>query len=253
VTDPQWCTKITVAGHRGEQNAYEDTIRALRADRRQGVDFENDVWNLASRDGVPNAGPPVVIHDPTLRRTVDPATLNGLSPDTKIGDVTPQQWAQLRTNGGQPLPTLHALLYDAARWGVCGMVQVKYTPNHPEQIASWARKSSCIVFYGSPSVYNGVCYQTAMAAMQAAGMEIGLKVNPACPSTLSEDFDFGYSFVIGGSNTAAYVSHAHRLGLKVGNYNTANHQRWAALVEARVDYLIVPHTLTAQRWLGRHR
>jgi glycerophosphoryl diester phosphodiesterase len=251
VSDPHWCSQVTVVGHRGEQDEFENTIRALRADRRQGADFETDVWNLASRAGVPNAGPPVVIHDPTLARTVDPATLHGLSPDTKIGDVTPQQWALLRTNAGQPLPRLHTWLYDAARWGVCGMVQVKYTPNDPDQVAAWASRSPCISFYGSPHLYNGVCLQTGMEAMKTAGMTIGLKADPACPSTLSEDAAFGYSYVIGGDNSPSGVAQAHALGLKVGNYDTADRQRWAELVDAKVDYLLVPRTIKLEQWLGR--
>jgi len=245
------CASVEMLGHRGVQNIDEDTLVALRRDAKLGVRFEADTWRLASPDGTPNAGPSVVIHDPTLRRTVDPTCLGDLSPDTKVGEVTPAQWKTLCNRAGDRLPTLRQWIVKAAKWGVPGIMEIKYLPVDPAEVADWVTSSGAHVsFYVSPHKYKGVCNQNSAAAMKAVGMVIGLKVSHKCPVSLQDAADMGYSYAIGGDvEDPTYVEEAHALGLRVGNYNSRHIAAWTRLVDAGADMIIASHPKRLRDWL----
>jgi len=245
------CAKVEILGHRGIQNANEDTLAALRRDAELGVGFESDTWRLAAADGTPNAGPSVVIHDQTLARTVDPSCLGDLSPDTEVGHVTLRQWRQLCSRGGEHLPTLRQWIRNAGRLGVDGIMEIKWAPADAAKVARWVRASGAdISFYAAPHLYQGTCYQTAATAMQAAGMPVGLKANPDCPVSLQEAADLHYGYVIGGpAKDPAYVQEGHDLGLLIGNYNSGSVLTWTELVDAGADIIIAPHPQLLQAWL----
>jgi hypothetical protein len=245
----------TVVGHRGRQGprtgTNENTLRALRSDRHHGVRFETDVWNLAARDGTPNAGPPAIFHDSTLGRVVSSESLaaTGLTSSTYIGDVTRQQFSQLRTKGGQPLPLAHAWINHAGKWHVRGLMEIKYAPQHPERFARWVREARAgVTVYASPHLYDGVCHQTAMTELRDAGLKVGLKVSRTCPVSLSDAAAFGYRVVV-GPVTASYVEQAHALGLRVGNYDSGRVSMWIDLINAGADFIIAPHPAVLQQWL----
>lgn len=245
------CATVMILGHRGIGGMYENTLAALKRDAKLGVRFESDTWRLASADGTPDAGPSVVIHDPTLRRTVDPICLRDLSPDTKIGQVTPAQWRTLCNWAGQPLPTLHQWIRKAARLGVPGIMEVKYLPRDLEQVAGWvAATGAKISFYVSPHKFQGVCNQSSATALMDAGLSVGLKVSSVCPVSLQEAADMGYKYVIGGAvRDPAYVAQAHALGLRVGNYNSRRVATWTQLIDAGVDMIIASHPKRLKDWL----
>jgi glycerophosphoryl diester phosphodiesterase len=245
------CASIQIYGHRAIGNANENTLAALKRDAKLKVRFESDTWRLAAADGTPNAGPSVVIHDPTLRRTVDPACLGSLSPDTRVGQVTLAQWKTLCNRTGEPLPTLRQWIRKAGRWGVPGIMEVKYLPRDLAQIADWIATSGAkISFYVSPHKYHGVCNQNSAAALSAAGLTVGLKVSSACPVSLEDAAALGYDFVIGGDAAdPVYVAQAHALGLRIGNYNSRRVATWTRLVDAGVDMIIAARPKRLRDWL----
>jgi glycerophosphoryl diester phosphodiesterase len=240
-----------VLGHRAVQNVNEDTLVALKRDAKLGVRFEADTWRLAAADGTPNAGPSVVIHDPTLRRTVDPACLGDLDPDTRIGEVTPAQWKTLCNRAGDPLPTLHQWIRKAARWGVPGIMEIKYRPGDLDQLAAWVTETGARVsFYATPHKYDGVCNQSTATDLEAAGLTVGLKVSYVCPVTLEDAADIGYDYVIGKeAKDPTYVAQAHVLGLRVGNYDSRRPRAWKALIDARADMIIAANPKQLRDWL----
>lgn len=108
-----------VVAHRGASAAApENTLAALRRAAAMGARWaECDV--RTSADGVP-----VVIHDATLDRTTD-----GRGP---VADRTAAELEKLDAGGrfdpataGEPLPTLAAMLADAARLGLGLNVEIK--------------------------------------------------------------------------------------------------------------------------------
>jgi glycerophosphoryl diester phosphodiesterase len=256
VDHPDWCTSARTMGHRTEEGSNENTLLALRHVASYGnAWFETDQWNLASDSGVPNAGQPVIFHDPTLGRVVSDACLKkaGLTKDTHINTVTMAQFKLLCTKGGEPLPTLKQYIDLAGQLQVHGIIEVKYVPNSPSTVASWVNQANAPVsFYAAPQYQNGKCYQTAMTKMKQVGMTVGLKNRSQyCPMSLAQIASFGYAFetTTTAVATASYVQNAHDLGIKVGVPASTDNSFRATLVDRHIDYLLSNDPKNLECWL----
>lgn len=248
-----------LVGHRAAEGpksgTNENTLLALETDYKLGVGCETDSWRLAANDGTPNKGISVIFHDQTLGRVVSASSLRqaGLTAQTKIGDVTYQQFSLLRTKGGQPLPTLQQWIQRTGELKVSCMIEIKFTPGNLSEVAGWVRDYSAPVsFYARPQDPNSQypCYQTSASAMIKVGLKVGLKYNTKCPMTIDEISAFGYSYVtISPSKiTKTFVKKAHAAGLKVGNYNSKSKKTWKKLVEAGSDFIIAGNVSTLNKW-----
>ncbi|MFD7661547.1 glycerophosphodiester phosphodiesterase [Streptomyces sp. NPDC059788] len=114
------CTVPAVIGHRGTP-ADENTLRGFEDAVAAGASgFELDVhW---TRDNVP-----VLSHDPTVDRTT--------GGHGEIAAMTAAQVRGLRTDRGEPVPTLAEALKYAAAHRLTAMVELKPTPT-PAQVRS---------------------------------------------------------------------------------------------------------------------
>jgi hypothetical protein len=167
-----------IYGHRclqgdGKENTLEALDRVAR--KMQQPACEIDAWRLSD-------GRWVVVHDPTWRRTIDPATIPAGTP-AKVKDSTWDQVRKMRTKAGRQVPTLKRFLNQAEDQGVKLLVEVKnMTPdalltNHPEVWSYRQAKASD-------------CSTDAITTMVQAGYPTGYKEGP-CEFTVQQVIDLG--------------------------------------------------------------
>lgn len=115
------CVNIPAVAHRGGTERYvENTLNAFRDAANRGVAYwETDVRFTA--DDVP-----VLLHNETLDQTTD-----GTGP---VADLLADDLADVRTVGGQQVPTLAELINDAQVDGARILVELKTNPTP----AQWA-------------------------------------------------------------------------------------------------------------------
>lgn len=246
VQDSGRCDRVTVFGHRGRQwrtDTNENTLYAFRLDAKVGASFEADTWVLAD-------GTPVVFHDRTLGRVVDPMSMpSGVTSKTRITDLTLEQYRQLRTKGGWPLLTLERLLKFSGERRVSGIIENKYGLLDPAQVSAWVHQYHArVAFYETPKCQDG---QLVPPAFPEYGVRVGAKYIGGCRPSPRHMAAAGFSFLItaGDTITRSFVHHAHSYGLEVGNFNSGKVSVWTRLVNAGADYLVVPRPARAERWL----
>jgi hypothetical protein len=261
------CRKLArhVFGHRcrqyPEDRTNENTLRSLREAHLNGVGCESDTPRIASDDGTPSAGRSVIFHDLNQLTRVTSAesrTLAGVPDDATIAEVTLRQFRLLRTKGGEPLPTLRQFIRFAARHQVPAMIELKWTPADPAQVAALVRQfggQRFVSFYQEPQPADGPhpCDLNGSQAFIAEGLRVGVKQLDACPMRLSDLAAAGYSFIAadGDKITRARVRRAHALGLSIGNQNSGRATDWVHLVRTRADFAIAPRPGAMKRWLMR--
>lgn len=253
VSDPAQCALVKDVGHRAAEGpasgTNENTLWALARDRRAHAQCETDTWQLKS-------GQMVMHHDPTIRRVVDPATMPaGVSPSSRVTDLTLTQWRVLRTKGGKRLPTLHSWIRHSGTWHVRCMIELKTMPSHPATIMQWIQRYGAHdSFYATPAVGGPGCNADAVQAMRQVGATIGLKYPKTCLSrvTLDQIVADGYSYVTYRTSmlTESLVMADHAVGLRVGSSRTPHPRGWSRCVSNHVDFIISPDPEALRTWLG---
>ena len=252
-------------GHRCREypadRTNENTILALRAAGRAGVGCESDTPRIAGDDGTPAAGISVIYHDMNQLTRVTSAESRaeaGVPDDATIRDVTLHQFSLLRTKGGEALPTLRQFIRSASRHQIPTMIELKWTPAHPENVARLVRRfggGPFISFYQQPQRVDGPhpCSLRGARALISAGLRVGIKQRAGCPMSMEDIAAGGFSFVAAdiGDVTRARVREAHSVGLLLGNKSSRLPRHWEQLVRARADFAIAPRPAAMKRWLLR--
>ncbi len=239
------CQQLVVAGHRGKHYAAattnENTIKAFKAAKKAGAKLlEIDSWNTS--DGVP-----VVVHDQTWKRTIDPDTLKSLP--AKVNETTFAQVQTLRTKGGEKVPTLQEAIAWAGTAKVTLMVEIKWGFTNPEQVAGWVKQHKAKVwFYQSP--HEKWHTLTGVEAMQQYGMVTGVKMQNYHWLTPEQLHDAGYKFAVmsQGKLTKKRVKAHHALGIKVYPKNSTKKSEWNKMYKAGVDGIIATSPSKLAKW-----
>lgn len=258
------CFSVDAVGHRAREYVgsvtNENTIAALRVDDRVGAGCETDTWRLAGDDGSPNQGESIIFHDSTLDRVVSPESLEqaGIPGSSYIGDVTRAQFDQLRTKGGEPLPTLRRWIRYASLHMIHCKIDMKWTPADAAEVAGWIAKyggAKYISFYAAPQDPAGSnpCSLVGLNNMRDAQIRTGIKTVEGCRMSLRAIGEAGYRYVVADASllTAHYTSRAHDFGLKMGNKTSGTPAVWTRLVRRDSDFIIAPRPGRLVKWLRR--
>lgn len=243
------CKRVKfVLGHRCRHwpnaRTNENTVASVRwvAEHAPGAGCEIDVWRL--RDGST-----IVHHDNTWGRVTDPATRPAGLP-RMVKDATLAQVRQMRTNGGEPIPTLAEMIDAAGQYGVRLLIESKnFTPGaewHQRAVDAGAR----VWWYQRPNADRD-CQIGMLQSVAAAGARVGIKGYGTCPMTPRKAAQRGTLYVTaGGSLTRAQVTRFRERGVLVGPYSSAPAQ-YEALAGKQVPILITSNPRPALRYLGR--
>jgi glycerophosphoryl diester phosphodiesterase len=254
-----------VLGHRCRHypasHNNENTLEALERAWRKGVGCESDTTRIAADDGTPHRGVNVIFHDMdrlTRNTTAESRAEAGVPDDAVIGEVTLAQFRILRTTGGERMPTLKRFVRFASRHRVPTMIELKWVPADPAEVAGWVRRfggERYVSFYQRPLTASGPhpCSLSGARALIAQGLTVGVKGNQGCdldPAVLAAD---GFSFLVVHTReiTPASVQAAHRAGLRIGNSNSKWPSQWRKLVRTGADFAIAPRPAALKRWLLR--
>ncbi len=242
------CRQFIVAGHRGKHysaaKTNENTIKAFKSAKKDGAELlEIDSWNTV--DGVP-----VVVHDPTWTRTIDPKTMTGVP--ALVKDTTYAQVKQLRTKGGEKVPTLEEAIKWAGSAKVTLMVEIKWTFTQPEKVAGWVKAAKAKVwFYQSP--HEKWHNLTGVEDMQKQGMVTGVKMQSYFPMTPAELKKAGYKFVALDKTkiTKTVVKQYHAKGIKVFPKNSSKKSEWRKIVKSGADGVIATSPAKLASWQAK--
>ena len=198
---PDW----EVVGWRCKQAPWpdgtnENTVLALKS--ISGITYvtvkcETDYWLAANADGDEAEGPPVDFHDEYWKPKADDATLNGIP--ARVADTTPRQIRQIRTDGGERIPTLKQMIAASGRHDVVLMGEWKWDMSPwARRIMRWARRA------GTRFETHGIlgkdaqnCRWHNVDAFVARGARVGVKSN-ACLPTPQEARQHGVDYVTRG-------------------------------------------------------
>lgn len=243
------CKRFTVGGHRGMHypaaKTNENTLKAFKqAKKAGGTVLEIDSWNTS--DGVP-----VVVHDPTWKRTIDPATMSDVP--ALVKDTSLAQVKQLRTKGGEKVPTLQqAIKWAGKNRTVTLMVELKWGFTEPEKVAGWVTKHKAKVwFYQSP--HDRWHTLTGVEALQEYGMVTGVKMQDYYWLTPEQLKEQGYKFVAMSQNklTKKRVKAHQALGIKVYNKNSSKKAEWRKMVKVGVNGIIGVNPGKLAKWQAK--
>ena len=172
------------------ERTNENTVAALLAIRRvDRVWCEIDAWTIAD-------GTVIVWHDATWRRVADHSTLpEGVEPGSRVEEATWAQVREIRTKGGERVPTLGRMINVSGAERVPLLVEVKNRIEGPASMVERAAARGARVRYYKP--WEPECQMTALEEMRDAGAPIGLKVGSLalCPRTPAELQAMGVSLV----------------------------------------------------------
>lgn len=239
------CKQLVIAGHRGKHytaaTTNENTIKAFKDAKKAGTTLmEIDSWNTS--DGVP-----VVVHDQTWKRTIDPGTLKDIP--TKVNETTFAQVKTLRTKGGEKVPTLQQAIQWAGTEKVTLMVEIKWGFVNPEQVAGWVKQYKAKVwFYQSPHAKWHTL--TGVEAMQQYGMVTGVKMQDYYWLTPQQLRDGGYTFAVMSQSklTKKTIQAHHKLGIKLYPKNSSKKAEWRTMYKAGVDGIIASNPVKLAKW-----
>ncbi|MEV4340382.1 glycerophosphodiester phosphodiesterase family protein [Streptomyces sp. NPDC049590] len=219
-------------GHRGTPED-ENTLRGLRDAAGAGASgVEFDVW--WTRDGVP-----VLSHDPTVDRTT-----TGHGP---IAAMTASQVRALRTERGEPVPTLKDALSFTAGRRLTAMVELKPTPT-PAQLDSLL----------SVIRSTGAAPYVVVHSFNADAVEAVRRAAPELRTALTHE-----KTRISGAQAARYgtslnvsrylatpsaVRDWHSAGLKVYVWTANQPQAWKKAKAAGVDAVLTDRVEPYRKW-----
>jgi hypothetical protein len=247
--DPSACATTLIIGHRcrhwlDDSVTNENTVAALRyvAEESPTAGCEIDVWRTA--DGVP-----IVHHDKTWNRTIDPTTLVGIP--AQVVETTSAQVSQMRTRGGEPVATLRQMIRAAGRYDVPLVIETKnFTPGR-----KWmeiAERRGAVVWWHHSPVPENDCVPVMLRRIAPAGAVVGVKGTRDCDYlTPAEVRDRGTFLVTNlQAMSRAQVTTHRNVGLLMSPY-LAREQGWANLLWKGVRMMIVHDTAEAAAWFGQ--
>ena len=248
--DANACSTTIIMGHRcrdwGTDNAHtnENTVAALRyvAENSPGAGCEIDIWRL-------HDGGIVVQHDPTWTRTIDPATMVGVSPN--VVDATSAQVARMRTKGGQPVPTLQQMIVASGQNHVPLLIETKNYTVDPSWVTFARQQGVTAWWYHSPSPTHA-CWTVMLDRIRPTGAVVGMKGTRSCdylsPAQVRQQGTFLVTNV--QTWTKAQVQTYRNLGVMLSPY-LVQPEGLANIVSKGARMVIVPDTAVAAAWFGR--
>lgn len=225
----------------------ENTVVALQDTATiAGASCEIDVWTISD-------GTVIVWHDSTWGRVADHSTLpDGVEPTDKVRESNWAQVSQIRTKGGEPVPTLDTMIDAAAAKGMRLVVEVRNKIADPGHWVDYAAaRSADIGYYKLPNGTECKIYQ--LDKLRNAGAEIGLKMPSSstapCQLTVDGIAAKGASFISEDKSkiTAEYVGALHSRGVAV-YVRGAGGLTSKALLDKGVDKLLVNKPHDAVKW-----
>lgn len=256
-----WCRKVKVIGHRArtaypEGETNENTLLAFRQVGRKGIIAETDTRRLAD-------GTMVIFHDQTIGRVVDRSTFpKGVTGSTRVDELTREQWSRLRTQGGEPLPTLRGWIRQAARKHHHTYVEVMSRIQNPAALDAWMRTIGArryVQFAIQPR--GSGCDLTSpynpLRRLHEGGLRVGVKhwKRHCADFTWAELALVGAKFVYGyppGRLSRWKIRLAHAYGIQV--YVSRSYPKgWRAAGRLKVDGIMADRPFALWRWAKKPR
>jgi glycerophosphoryl diester phosphodiesterase len=252
LTPRQPAVRVAGVGHRGA-SAYtpENTLAAFRAARTEGADyFELDVQQ--TRDGVP-----IVMHDTTLRRTTNAASVYPRRSPWRVGDFTLAEIGRLDAGSwfsprfrGERVPTLAGTLGAMDGSGPKLLLEIKNPSLYPgltgriagelRAAPGWLRPGRLIVQSFDRSAVQDFHRLMPGAATAVLGV-------PAAAQLPEVARYAAYVNPPAQVVDAAYVRRVHANHMKVFAWNADDPAVMDRLVADRVDGIITDRPETVPR------
>jgi glycerophosphoryl diester phosphodiesterase len=241
-----------ILGHRCQTKdpatTIENTVAAMRVvERVSGVACEIDTWKLAD-------GTVIVWHDNTWGRVVDHSTLPaGVRPNSLVKNATWAQVRQMRTKGGEPIPTLQTMIAASAQYNVPLYVDIRNSIPNPGQMVRYANQVGATVNYYQPpgQTEQNLCRTAQIDRLRAAGATVGIKSisSPNCRVTLELLEDRNVSFItdLASKGTTTYIRQLRGIGVDFVAMGVADANAKAAISRGAVRVL-VNQPLLAATW-----
>lgn len=223
----------------------ENTIAALEEVAQiPGVVCEIDAWRIAD-------GTVIVWHDRRWRRVADHDTLPpGVDPDDRPIDATWAQVSQVRTRGGEPVPTLQQMITAAAENDIRLMVDIRNRLRNEDALVAHADAVGAEVWwYG---LANSRCRTRPTDQFLGSGHRVGVKML-RCVLTPQEIEERGFEFTSQSSRTITpeFVADATSRGIEVGTLSGARsmtEERAEGLVAMGVTRMLLDRPSWALDW-----
>lgn len=206
-----------VLGHRC-RTAYppadtnENTVAALRDTAGiPGAVCEIDVYRISD-------GTLIVWHDARWNRVADLDTLPpGVQRSDRIVEATWAQVSQIRTKGGEPVPTLEQMIAAAADNDIPLVVDIRNSlRNNAPRLVDYANEQGADVRYYQ--LIRDSCSTGLIDRFRTAGATVGIKFLGQCPMTPAQIQARGASFTqeLSFRLTDAYLDDMNARGIQVG-------------------------------------
>lgn len=206
-----------VLGHRC-RTAYdpaatnENTVAALRDTAGvPGAICEIDVYRISD-------GTLIVWHDATWNRVADHRTLPaGVGPRDRIVQATAAQVRQIRTKGGEPVPTLEEMIAAAGQYDIPLVVDIRNSlGTNASRLVTLANQRGADVRYYQ--LVRSSCNTGQIDRFRAVGATVGIKLLGQCPMTPAQIAAKGASFTqeLSFRLTDAYLAEMNRRSIQVG-------------------------------------
>jgi len=223
----------------------EDTVAALKdvAAGAPGSWCEIDAWRISD-------GTMIVFHDLTWNRVADRSTLpKGIAPSDQVTKATWSQVNQIRTKGGQPVPTLQTMIDASAKYHVPLLVEVKNSVTDPQGLVNYAKNAGATVsYYRDPT---SACVTTSIDPLQKAGAKVGVKLSNATTCSVAQLQAKHISFVTQEYwvATAAYDKSLKNIGVSVYSRGDTKNTSKTTLANGAA-MLLVPDPRVDLAWPG---
>jgi glycerophosphoryl diester phosphodiesterase len=254
---------LTVApaeAHTGDPGSHVYGHRCRVTDR--AVNNENTVQALMELRAIPGAkceidayrisdGTIIVWHDATWNRVADPASLQraGLEPRDRIVNATAAQVSQVRTRGGQPVPTLQDMIRASGQYNVPLVVDIRNAIRNEAALVTLANQVGANVDYYE--LVRASCSTAHTDRFSRQGADTGLKFLGDCTMTPAQiaakgaDFTQELSFRL----TDAYLADMANRGIAVGILDRGMTETNAEALHARgIMRFLLDDPLVARTW-----
>lgn len=238
-----------INGHRcrtyDREVSNENTVAALEEVAQiPGVVCEIDAWRIAD-------GTIIVWHDRRWRRVADHSTLPaGIGPDDRPTDATWAQVSQVRTRGGEPVPTLQQMMDAAAENNIRLMVDIRNRLRNEQELVDYGNSVGAEVWwYG---LANDACRTRPTDAFLGLGDRVGVKML-RCFLSPQEIESRGFEFTSQSSRgiTPEFVADAINRGIEVGTLSgsgSMTEERAEGLVDMGVSRMLLDRPAWALDW-----
>jgi hypothetical protein len=148
-----------------------------------------------------------------------------VSRSSKVTQATWAQVSQIRTKGGQPIPTLETMIDASAQYHVPLLVEVKNSVPNPAGLVAYAKnKGASVDWYREPGTS---CGTSQLDGLRKAGARIGIKLSSATACTPAQLQAKQVTFItqLQTIASASYIRSMNNAGIDVyvrgANRNTA--------------------------------